>query len=1130
MTKVSISAEINTFLEKNQSLKSLPKEKIVSIMAERGIITREQAAEFLKNSAFDKGYSDRPDVVPNWASHEKAAKNAVDVLSQTVNLAETRVTSQDNTEGKLSKAINFLKETFDTENKKSNVDSAISNTKKEITELQDCASPEEFKAKFKKLRGVEFSPAKIELCKQKSEEMNAVESIKDTVDTLKTYLENSTVNDASNTGFRDANYAILKTFNVLGIKNKNEVNNILKDIEDAHKNDDAIKKYGGDFRISKNKKGDFTIYRTDKSGFPAEATMEELQIIAKEMKLRLNTAYGAAIGTEIPENATNEQIEKLSAEKYNEIKQDYQTAFKNAYGEKNLNTLAENYIASQKQNTAYVQAAIDWTSIAVTLLGSGALLKGASLLTKGSMPLKTLTSLTNVAAKAVPIAAGAQIARPVELFENLTAKEPDWNAYGMSVKEGAMWMALGMATGALGDKARLFLGQKGLGTVAKNTGKTVDELINLYKSGHKLPAGLGSSLKLIESTAKISGTSAEFTADILMTYAIQKGVKGEDLTFMDYLSSANGALMGTVMHKTFAKISDAEKVKVIQKGLIESNPNMSKAELEKASKTLLDVHRIAEEKRNPKINKIISIDDNVPITRTNPETGKPEFNETGETSARTAAEALHLQAEQKEKEILKLMKKAGLGTSGVDMTHRPKSAQSLYDKIKNAVLDPKHPSKFNEAIKSIRDGVGTRTEIKDFDYKKHPDIVEMYKKDPQKALHMAAERQSQEFVDKVKEIITIQASNPNAKIKAARISNYMGKNGIPYFSEKQVAILRDYAAQFDIDLHIKDELTKVRGSGYTALQMNFTTKDGFTFEWQLRGSKVNKFAECEHVPYDIRENKDVTGGREILKSLYKPLEDTVKNLTPEQYDKYNEFLTAHYEHLRKQELGFDSKAPKLEDFGLNDPKMKAENLELLHEVSDKLKKGEIDEGTALQMYSAKTEKKIGIPSAKLAAPIEKLEKGYILDTKTNKPVKVDINKIKIETNEYQNTGSVSFNDEFGNILGVVTFDTRNNHSGQPSIHFEGLVSNVEGLGIGTKLIEELVKLSKSHGFEGRLTATASPMKGINGKLTNIEFYYKKGFKAVSAEKHAMIEECLRQNKEIPLALNLFTEIEYNPQN
>ena len=983
MSEVSkINSAIRSFLAENQSLKNLPKIEIISIMTARGIISHTDAAQYLKNSTFDTGYSNNIDIIPQWQGQKTAIDDSLNILAETVQNALTKLDNQNKTEGAISKTINFLKETFDTENKKSNTENLITETENQLAELEQSASPEEFKAKFKKFRGVEFSPAKIAAFKEKSEEMNRTQSIKDSVDNLKTNLDISTVNNSSNTGFRDANRAILKTFNTLGIKNKNGINKILKDIETAHKDNEQIKKYGGDFRISKNKKGEYTIYRTDKNGFPSEATMEELQIIAEEMKLRLNRAYGSALGAELPENATNAEIEKITSKKYNEINKEYQTAFKEAYGDKNLETLANNYIQSQKENTAYVQTALDIASMATMFLGSGAILKGASLLTKGNTTLKTLSAATNIATKITPATVAVQITRPIELVENLTAKEPDWSSYGLSIKEGAMWMALGLATGAVGDKARMFLGQKGLSSVAKNTGKSIEQLITMYKSGHKLPANLHRSLSLIENTAKISGTSAEFTVDILTTYAIQKA-RGEDVTLSDYIMSANGAIMGTVMHMTFTKISDGEKVKIIQKSLLETNPKISKKELEKSSQQLLELHRLAEEKRNPKLSnesplqktKISEIDENS-IQLTNKIQSadgkiKYELNEAGEKKARAAANEIHEKAKKTETAILKIMDNAGLGTAGVNMTHRPKSAQSLYDKIKNALCDPKRPSTLNDVLKSIRDAVGTRTELADFDYKKHPDIVEMYKKNPEKAIHMAAERQSEEYVQKVKEIIMNSVYDPAAQLEAIRISNDMGKNGIPYFSEKQVAILQDYAAQYGIDLHVKNELTKVRASGYTALQMNFKTKDGFTFEWQLRGSKVNKFAECEHVPYDIRENKDVTGGREILKSLYAPIEETVKGLKPKEFDKYNEYLTAHYEHLRKQELGFESTPPKLEDYGLNDTKLKAENLELLHDLSDSLKKGEIGEYEAVGIYLAKTAKKINIPFVKFRAPNEK---------------------------------------------------------------------------------------------------------------------------------------------------------------
>ena len=100
------------------------------------------------------------------------------------------------------------------------------------------------------------------------------------------------------------------------------------------------------------------------------------------------------------------------------------------------------------------------------------------------------------------------------------------------------------------------------------------------------------------------------------------------------------------------------------------------------------------------------------------------LNEAGEAKVRASSDEIHAKAVEAESGILQLMKDAGLGEAGVNMTHRPKSAQSLYDKIRNAMTDVKSPATFDEALKSVRDAVGTRTELADFDYKKHPDIVE----------------------------------------------------------------------------------------------------------------------------------------------------------------------------------------------------------------------------------------------------------------------------------------------------------------------------------------------------------------------------------------------------------------------
>ena len=125
-------------------------------------------------------------------------------------------------------------------------------------------------------------------------------------------------------------------------------------------------------------------------------------------------------------------------------------------------------------------------------------------------------------------------------------------------------------------------------------------------------------------------------------------------------------------------------------------------------------------------------------------------------------------------------------------------------------------------------------------------------------------------------------------------------------------------------------------------------------------------------------------------------------------------------------------------------------------------------------------------------------------------------------------GVLELQNSNGEQVGVVNYDLRE-VNGQKVLHFEGLKSNISGAGVGSKLVQELVNLSKELGAEGRVVATASPMMSPNGKLTNMGFYYKLGFKATDATKDAEIRQLLAEGKEIPISLNVFTNIELTPE-
>ena len=186
------------------------------------------------------------------------------------------------------------------------------------------------------------------------------------------------------------------------------------------------------------------------------------------------------------------------------------------------------------------------------------------------------------------------------------------------------------------------------------------------------------------------------------------------------------------------------------------------------------------------------------------------------------------------------------------------------------------------------------------------------------------------------------------------------------------------------------------------------------------------------------------------------------------------------------------------------------------------------DNTSTEVVKEKTETKSNneITTSAVLNNSKIVEKGHIFDKNTGKVIKINPDNIKIESS---NTG-ISINDEFGNVLGSVMFKAECIVNGKTYLQFEGLQSNVDGLGIGTKLIQELEKKSIELGHEGRLIAEASPFisNGGNKPRTNLGFYYKLGFRATDSEIDKQITQCIQEGKDIPISLNCFTQIEYVP--
>lgn len=325
----------------------------------------------------------------------------------------------------------------------------------------------------------------------------------------------------------------------------------------------------------------------------------------------------------------------------------------------------------------------------------------------------------------------------------------------------------------------------------------------------------------------------------------------------------------------------------------------------------------------------------------------------------SVARTLHDDAVKNKDNIESIMEGYGFHVEG-KFTGRSKKIQSLHDKIRTYIVE--HPTEsFTDAIRAVHDANGFRNVHFSTDVTKCEAVQKYLRQgDIKSAQIAAAEIQSEPIVEAFKSVI-LDMSKGHPKLSITTISNYIGEDGIPYFSERQLEDLEKFAVDHNVHIPVikravaqdnraslgnpyaKKATTKVRASGYSALQANFVTEKGDIFEFQFRGDKVNPFAEGEHVPYDLRNNKDIIGVNKELEILYNPMKELLSkdNMNKERYKEYNAYLTAHYKYCRLVELGFEKPGnpPKLpEGF---DARLRADNLAKLHVIAEDLKDGKL---------------------------------------------------------------------------------------------------------------------------------------------------------------------------------------------
>ncbi len=175
--------------------------------------------------------------------------------------------------------------------------------------------------------------------------------------------------------------------------------------------------------------------------------------------------------------------------------------------------------------------------------------------------------------------------------------------------------------------------------------------------------------------------------------------------------------------------------------------------------------------------------------------------------------------------------------------------------------------------------------------------------------------------DKIDKIVSwLSDGSKQGKFEILELSNY-GNNNKYYFSDSQIDILRKVAGNLEVEKASKS-------SGYKAVHLKLKPKNGKIIELQIRGKEIDITADWEHIPYDLRQNKDIAKGNNYIGMVTEKVKKAIKGLTDEQYKKYQQYIKDNYAYAEALEDGILIPEPKLPQ-GIN-PILGADKLEFLY--------------------------------------------------------------------------------------------------------------------------------------------------------------------------------------------------------
>jgi hypothetical protein len=177
-------------------------------------------------------------------------------------------------------------------------------------------------------------------------------------------------------------------------------------------------------------------------------------------------------------------------------------------------------------------------------------------------------------------------------------------------------------------------------------------------------------------------------------------------------------------------------------------------------------------------------------------------------------------------------------------------------------------------------------------------------------------------------------------IKILEIENYRGANSNFsswtkfYFSPAQIRKLQEVSSN-PIEI-----VFQKKHSGYTATQMKIQSKNGAIMEFQIRGEHVHDLAKIEHIPYDLRQGKDIAKGNNQIGIILTKVQKAIKQLNEKQFVEYERYIYENYVYAQAQEFGKPAIKPPLPE-GMN-PVLSVESLTDLYQQAKSLSPGGIE--------------------------------------------------------------------------------------------------------------------------------------------------------------------------------------------